>query len=320
MAGFASRIRDDQGVTDDTAQRESLDDVVSDLRQLRLAAGDVSYAEIANRIGLRREASGLSPAASRVARSSVFDTFRTGRSRVNADFVAEIALALGLDSDDAQRWRSRCLQARAVAPAPALPVTVTDEPRASAAHSPAFVAALIVACIGINLFGGAITARFDLPLWLDMSGTAIAAIVLGPWSGVVVGLAYNTVGALTGELEMIPFALVNVVGALVWGYGARIFGLARTWSRMLLLNTIVALTCTIAAVPINVLLLSGQPLHASSDIIATFLKLGEGIWLAVLSANLIVSIVDKQIVGFAALGAVRWIARLQRGTEKTADR
>jgi energy-coupling factor transport system substrate-specific component len=296
-------------MSDEITERESLDHLVDDLGRLRLAAGDVSYAEIANRIARRREARGLSPEAARVARSSVFDAFKTGRSRINADLVAEIAQALGLDDAEAERWRARCLRARAASRAPRLPVDLPTGvgPR----FSPAFVVVFMIACGGINHFGGALTEKFQIPLWLDMTGTAIAAIVLGPWQGAIVGLSNNLLGALVGDFETLPFALVNVVGALLWGYGARRFGLASSVLRMLLLNLIVAVACTITAVPLNVLLLNGQPIHASHTLINTLLSLGEGVWVAVFSANIVVSIIDKQISGFVALALARLIQRRQ---------
>lgn len=300
-------MRDDQEVSEETAQRESLDDLVADLQRLRLSAGDVSYAEIANRIGQRREFNGISPAAARVARSSVFDAFRTGRSRINANLVAEIAVALGLDDEDAELWRSRCLAARSASRTGAATSGLVAPARARL--SPAFVTVIIVACIGINLFGGSLTEKFHVPLWLDTIGTAIAAIVIGPWTGALVGLANNTLGALTGDLETFPFALISIIGALIWGYGARKWHLADTPLRFLLLNTIVAIACTIAAVPLNVLLLDGAPLHASNGLITTLTGFGEGIWSAVLSVNMLTSIVDKQISGFAAMFLIRVFER-----------
>ena len=296
-------------MSDEITQRESLDDLVEDLGKLRLSAGDVSYAEIASRIARRRVSAGTSPEAARVARSSVFDAFKTGRSRINADLVAEITQALGLDDAEAEQWRVRCLRARAASRTPAAPTPLPS--KGGAGFPPAFVIVLMIACAGINHFGGALTEKFQIPLWLDMTGTAIAAIVLGPWQGAIVGLSNNVLGALVGDFETLPFALVNVVGALVWGYGARRFGLSRSVLRMLLLNLIVAVACTITAVPLNVLLLNGQPIHASHTLISTLMSLGEGVWVAVFSANIVISIIDKQISGFVALAMVRLIERRQ---------
>ncbi|TFD89904.1 hypothetical protein [Cryobacterium serini] len=94
----------------------TLDGLVDDLQRLRMAVGDVSYAEIAARIARRRVVQGMSPAAARVARSSVFDAFGTGRRRINAELVAEIVRALGADDATAEVWRRRFLEARLARP------------------------------------------------------------------------------------------------------------------------------------------------------------------------------------------------------------
>jgi energy-coupling factor transport system substrate-specific component len=289
-----------------------MDALVDDLQRLRLEAGDVSYAELAARISRLREGRGMAPAAARVARSSVFDVFRAGRTRINADLVADIVLALGRDDAEAQRWRDRCLRARAV---PRRTAAVAPSPALSdRSLQRAFVLVLLVACVGINLFGGAVVSKFGLPLWFDTVGTAIAAIAVGPWHGALVGIATNSLGAFTGETETVPFALVSVVGALVWGYGVRNWGMGRSPLRFLLLNAIVAVACTMTAVPITVLVLGGEPSHASGGLIAVLAASGEGLWLAVFSANILLSLADKQLSGFIALLLARLMERL-RSTE-----
>ena len=99
---------------EDASTRASapFDAIAADLQRLRIESGDVSYADIAARIARRREAEGASPAGARIARSTVYDVFRPGRRRINADLVAEIVLALGGDEQSARDWRRRCLAAR----------------------------------------------------------------------------------------------------------------------------------------------------------------------------------------------------------------
>ncbi|MAM53841.1 ECF transporter S component [uncultured Microbacterium sp.] len=99
---------------EDASTRASapFDAIAADLQRLRIESGDVSYADIAARIARRREAEGASPAGARIARSTVYDVFRPGRRRINADLVAEIVLALGGDEQSARDWRRRCLAVR----------------------------------------------------------------------------------------------------------------------------------------------------------------------------------------------------------------
>lgn len=284
------------------------DAIADDLQRLRAEAGGVSYAEIAARIGRRRAEQGMSHAAARVARSSVFDVFRPGRRRVNTDLVLEIVLALGEGEAVAAQWKQRCVEAQ---------LTVRSQP-SSGSTAPAvdprlriaLVVVLLVAFVGVNLFGSSFSMKFHLPLYLDMVGTAVAAIMFGPWWGALVGLATNALGALVTEPQGISFALVSITGALLWGYGVRRFGAGRSYPRFLMLSIVVALACTIVAVPVTVFVYGGAHGHTSDDLAATLVALGEGLWLSVFSANLLTSLLDKLIAGGLALFLVRLLSPL----------
>lgn len=287
------------------------DAIADSLQRLRAEAGDVSYAEIAARVASRREADGYSAAASRVARSTIFDAFQTGRQRINAELVKEIVLALGVEPDDAERWRQRCLDARA-------PVRTTapasgPEPSVVTLRT-ALIIAVLVGCVGLNLFGGSVVIRLHLPLFLDMIGTAAAAFALGPWYGALVGVATNSFGAVISTPETIVFALVNVTGALLWGYGIRRF--ANTIPRFMLLNIAVSLACTLVATPLNALMYDGASGHALDSVIAT-LRGVDGLWPAVFSANFLASLADKLIAGAAGLALARLLVPLRLGAETT---
>lgn len=105
----------------------SLAEVATGLRELRLAAGQPSYAEIARRIGQDRAARGVPEHERRPARNTVYDCFRTDRRRVDIDLVVEIVRALGAGDVDAERWAAACRVAQHRADAATL-VEVTDDP------------------------------------------------------------------------------------------------------------------------------------------------------------------------------------------------
>ncbi|HMR12667.1 MAG TPA: hypothetical protein PKE42_02925 [Arachnia sp.] len=330
---------------------ETLDDIAAELRRLRLAAGDVSFGEIAIRVARRRVDDGKSPAAARIARSSVHSMFADGRSRMNADLVAELVLALGGDPAQAQELRRRCLLARPRRAPSAGPPTpdrsaapersevpdqsapersevpeTSDVPKPSPSSSPPRPGAmtpgraptqaplvrtlLLAACVGLNHFGGNLQSTLQLPLFLDMIGTAVAAIVLGPWHGAAVGLATNLIGTAASTPDHIAFALVNVAGALVWGYGVRAWRMRAPWWRFLALNLIVALACTLIAVPINVLVFDGFAAgHVASHSLAVLVDRGMGIWQAAFVLNLLVSVADKVLSGYVAVGLAKALER-----------
>jgi len=88
---------------------------------------------------------------------------------------------------------------------------------------------LIITGIGIlaNYVGVLLTSNLRSVLFFDMIGTAFTSYLLGPWWGAAVGLlsssfinfvAYPGNGA---EKIIFPWALVNMAGALFWGYCAQ---------------------------------------------------------------------------------------------------
>lgn len=161
----------------------------------------------------------------------------------------------------------------------------------------------------INLFGHFVVAAFRLPLFFDMVGTAITAIAIGPWAGVIVAVASNTGGVWLSGPQSLFFSLVNITGALVWGYGARRFRMASSIPRFFLLNIIVAVCCSAVAVPIILILFHGGTGHAAENVVWTLQMLGQPQGLAVLSSNLVASVTDKLICGFVALAVIAFIAQ-----------
>lgn len=296
------------------AERGRLDQLATDLEALRIERGAVSYTDLTTRIAQQRAEAGLAPAAARIARSTVYDAFRPGRSRISPDLVAEIVLALTSDDLKAEFWRTRAVndmlsmkepRRAALAPPVAVSLPVTERP------TMVFSVLLVIACFGVNNLGGQFVAVLGLPLYLDMIGTAIAAVVLGPWYGVAAGLANNVLGSiLEGNFPSLWFALVNVVGALVWGYGVRAWRLGRSPLRFLFLNLTVAFLCSFTAVPILVLAFGGSTGHTGQDsIFAVLAALGTGLWGAVFSSNILLSIVDKLMSGYLALFVVWLLAK-----------
>ncbi|MAP64720.1 MAG: hypothetical protein CMH34_13490 [Microbacterium sp.] len=169
--------------------------------------------------------------------------------------------------------------------------------------------AIMVGSVFLNLFGTTVHQALSLPLFLDMIGTATTAFVLGPWYGVVVGLATNALGAIVTSPETVVFGLVNATGAVLWGYGMR--GFARTIPRFILLNVLVALACTLVAVPLNGFLYDGDGSGHATDAYVATLRAAQGMWLALFSVNFLASLADKMLAGFLALGLARLLTPLK---------
>ncbi len=303
---------------------DSLDDLVADLVALKDAGGSVSYAELVRRIADLRIARGMSPAAAQPSRTTVYDAFRPGRARINPDLLRDIVLALGRTEDEATEWvaRYRALRAPsepaprraepsatpkpAAAPPPlAAPksaaLVMTALHKAPASVSRRLVALLMLGGVLVNFAGMVTVQALHLPIYLDMAGTAATAIILGPWHGVVVGLTTNAFGFVVGAPGAAPYALVNIAGALVWGYGVRRFGMGASLHSYFTLNLLVAVACSLVGTPLNVLMFGGFSGHGSDDVVSSIVTLGLPVLAAAFSANILTSVLDKLLAGFIAL-------------------
>jgi len=155
-----------------------------------------------------------------------------------------------------------------------------------------FVVALVPVAIALNVVGGQINTALHLPVFLDMIGTAVAAIVLGPWWGALVGALTNIISSFISGPIGLPFAAANVVGALVWGYGVRSLRMGKNFWTYFLLNLLVGLFVTIAAVPIYVFLFGGATGHLSAIMTAAFVARVQNLIVFAFTYNTFVSIVD----------------------------
>jgi ABC-type Co2+ transport system permease subunit len=181
-------------------------------------------------------------------------------------------------------------------------VSVPD--RGSSRIPLSYVVALVPVAAALNVVGGTINTALGLPTFLDMIGSAVVAILLGPWWGALVGVVSNIGGALILGPVGIPFALVNVAGALVWGYGVRSFGMGASAPRFFLLNVVVALVTSAVAAPIVVFVFGGATGHPSDALTIVFANAGQGLFAAVLASNILVTLADKTISGFVALSII----------------
>ena len=166
-----------------------------------------------------------------------------------------------------------------------------------------YVIALVTVASVLNVIGGTVAGALKLPIFLDMIGTAVVAMTIGPWWGALVGVITNlTMGFLTGPVS-IPFAACNVVGALVWGYGTR-WGFANDKLRFFGLSVASAVFVSLMAAPIVIFVFGGATGHASDVLTAGLLAAGNDMWAAVFSSNIIVSSADKILSSFLALAII----------------
>ena len=166
-----------------------------------------------------------------------------------------------------------------------------------------YVIALVPVASVLNVIGGTVAGALKLPIFLDMIGTAVVAMTIGPWWGALVGVITNvTMGFLTGPVS-IQLAACNVVGALIWGYGTK-WGWANDKLRFFGLSVASAVGVSLMAAPIVIFVFGGATGHASDVLTAGLLAAGGDMWTAVFSSNIIVSSADKILSSFLALAII----------------
>lgn len=73
----------------------------------------------------------------------------------------------------------------------------------------------------LNLLGAVVLGQSQCLMFLDTTGTALSAFVLGPWWAACVGLLSNSIGQLLiGPQTYNQFGLVNCMLGITWGYSA----------------------------------------------------------------------------------------------------
>ena len=296
------------------------DEIAEALQKLRVEEGEVSYQDIASRITKKRIAAGMNPHAATVAKSTVYSCFKLGRTRVNASLVSEIVFALTDDEQAAAEWKSRCLAARRPA---ALPNEPAPAPSASDAHDvasrlarirpPRFIALMILLGVIVDLVPYTLVQTFfvdSFPLFADMGGTAIVAVLLGPiWGAVtaiLTALATMALAPIFGfagpSYTALLFAPVAIVGALVWGYGIHKFHFGTNLLRFIQLNALVGVACTAAAFLVVTTAFNGYPMMSvAQQMTDSLTAVGAPQAGAVMVTNLTISLIDKMLAGLLAL-------------------
>ncbi|MFO0731914.1 MAG: hypothetical protein U0361_13180 [Nitrospiraceae bacterium] len=86
---------------------------------------------------------------------------------------------------------------------------------------------IVAAGLLLNYLGLTLSRHLQSILFLDMTGTALAAFLLGPWWGAIVALLSNSVvnwllyPETGADVVIFPWSLVNITGGFFWGLMAR---------------------------------------------------------------------------------------------------
>ena len=172
----------------------------------------------------------------------------------------------------------------------------------------------ILVCLFLNWAGDQVVSRMNWPVWIDSAGTVLAAWIMGPWCGAVVGATSNL---LAHVLYRSPwyYALVSILIAVITGFASRKKKLD-TMLDAITTGVVMAVIVAAAAYPINMILNNGDTGNIWGNSVIAFLgEAGIPIQIGLLIGELYVEILDKVIIMIVLYAAIRLTATIRKKAE-----
>lgn len=144
--------------------------------------------------------------------------------------------------------------------------------RRESMRSKPFIILLTVFSIFLNIVGRgiAMTSVYQLPLWLDSFGTALAACCIGPVSGALVGLTANLLIGMSRPISLI-YGINAIMIGLIIGVGVR-HRQFETLFRSLRLGFLLVLLNVLLSGTLDLLLYDGSMANPWGDGVIRFLQ------------------------------------------------
>jgi len=144
----------------------------------------------------------------------------------------------------------------------------------------------------LNLALGQIITLLKLPLYLDLVGTVLVAIIVGPWAGVLSGV----VAAVIGGLYLNPYLpyyipTVATVGLLSGFMASK--GFFKTWPKTVFAGLLQGFIAAAVSAPITTYLFGGITLAGTSFVVAYIRSTGQTLLKSVFFAGLAAEPIDK---------------------------
>lgn len=159
--------------------------------------------------------------------------------------------------------------------------------------------------LGLNLLGSALQIYLELPLFLDATGTMLAAVLIGPWIGGLVGLLTNVIKGICYTTTSLPFGLVNFGIGLIVGYLVIILKGYQRWYAPLMIGCVIALAAPLMAAPIATYMFGGITAHGIDKFVVVFIDSGNTILSSTFLGRLPTSFIDKLLSAFIVYGIIR---------------
>ncbi len=128
----------------------------------------------------------------------------------------------------------------------------------------------VIACILINCGGKVLAEYFSLPVWLDAVGTTLAAYMLGPVCGSIVGITVNIIYGFMNPVSYIYSLTSLSIGICVGCFAKRRF--FNSFFETLSISVLVAAISTVISFILNILFYGGMTSNLWGDGVIGFLK------------------------------------------------
>ncbi len=165
---------------------------------------------------------------------------------------------------------------------------------------PTSVVAMMPVAIALNVAVGQIVSSLGLTVYLDSIGTVLVSVLAGPAAGAVTGILSNVIWGLTLTPIPLPFAIVQVVIAVLAGFAARL-GVFRRVYLPPLAGLVTGFVAAMVSAPIAAFVFGGATGGSSGAIVGAFQAMGRSLLEATTLQGLVYDPLDKTIT-FTVVG------------------
>lgn len=178
-------------------------------------------------------------------------------------------------------------------------------------RKPAQQIIIIIFGILLNIAGRFIAQKLNLPIWLDVTGTCVAAYFAGIFGGVIAGAANNLFfGMFTPSA--LCYMLVSITVGVLFAYCAR-KGYLEDFATVMLASFVVGCFSIAVSTPLNLVFNNGKTDNMWGDALFDMMEWnGMPKVLSALADEFIIEIIDKQVSVILAFFIIRGILKLSK--------
>ena len=181
-------------------------------------------------------------------------------------------------------------------------------------RKPAQQIVIVIFGILLNLIGKYIAVKLNLPIWLDVMGTCVAAYFAGPVGGMIAGASNNIIyGIITPASSSVFYMLVSIVVGIIFAYCAKKKYL-ETFSTVMITSFVIGVFSIVFSTPLNLIFYDGKSGNMWGDALFDMMDwYGMPHGLCAVMAEIVVEIIDKQISVLLAFLIIRGILKISTG-------